>query len=179
MDKQTIEVLRRAGDLYAANNPYWQTSIIEALNPYYFAYDVTDDYQTQRRVSEWEKVQSVEHLLSLIEASSGVQVAAEIREKIRFRYEMHESSNTPYIWELDEGTWLLYADLVCIRALEQLHPDPMSEIMTTVEVERQYGLAEGTANKAAQRGSIPAEKRGHDWWIKRTDAEKRWGNNSE
>lgn len=165
MNKQEIEVLRAAGDWYALNG---QTVIVVDLNPYYF-----EDDDDEPRVPDWKKVNAVEHLLSIVEASSGAAAAKTMREALRFRYEMHEASNTPYLWELNEDLWLRYADLVCIRALEQLHPG--SQLMTTAEVERAYGLAAGTANKAAQRGSIPAEKRGHDWWILRSDAEKQWG----
>lgn len=53
--------------------------------------------------------------------------------------------------------------------------DFRSFLMTTAQVEKAFGLAEGTAKKAAQRGNIQAEKIGHDWLILRSEAMKRWG----
>lgn len=51
----------------------------------------------------------------------------------------------------------------------------LRRVMTTAQVEYEFRLAVGSAKKAAQRGTIPAQKRGHDWLILRDDAMKRWG----
>lgn len=48
-------------------------------------------------------------------------------------------------------------------------------VMTTTEVEKEFGLAEGSAKKAAQRGQIAARKAGDAWLIRRSDASKVWG----
>lgn len=48
-------------------------------------------------------------------------------------------------------------------------------VMTTNEVEDEFGLAEGSAKKAAQRGQIAARKAGGVWLIRRNDAVKEWG----
>lgn len=170
MDKKLIDILRSAGDHYAANKPLFQTLMISALNPHWFA-----DGDDEPRVSEYVRFVSVNKLLSLVRDSSGEPAAATVRDFIKFRFEMHEASQTPVILELDENKWLRCADLVLIRSLEVLAGNPLSQVMTTLEVERTYGLAVGSAKKAAQKGRVPAEKRGHDWLIKRTDAEAEWG----
>lgn len=160
MNKDHIEVLRAAGDWLAFMGGFETT----AINPFLYA----------DRVTDWQKIQAVEHLLAIIEASNGTAAATTLRNALHLRYDQFEDGDV-YILELDEEDWLLYADLVIIRALEQRYSNPLRELMTTAEVERRYGLAPGTAKKAAQRGTIPAEKRGHDWLILRMDAEQRWG----
>lgn len=51
-------------------------------------------------------------------------------------------------------------------------------LMTTAEVEKEFGLAVGTAKKAVQRGKLRAEKRGHNWMITRDDAIAYWKNHA-
>lgn len=52
--------------------------------------------------------------------------------------------------------------------------DRLHLVMTTREAEDEFGLATGTAKKAAQRGDVPARKSGGTWLIRRVDAEARW-----
>lgn len=61
----------------------------------------------------------------------------------------------------------LEAEVIDLRMLRR--------VMTTAQVEHEFRLAPGSAKKAAQRGSIPAQKHGHDWLILRDDAEREWG----
>lgn len=48
-------------------------------------------------------------------------------------------------------------------------------VLTTAEAEAEFDLAEGTAKKAAQRGTIPARKAGGVWLIERAAAMRHWG----
>ncbi|MCK6581409.1 MAG: hypothetical protein L6Q98_25235 [Anaerolineae bacterium] len=64
-------------------------------------------------------------------------------------------------------------DVVIVNILE--FDDPLDGVMSTSEVEKYFGLAEGTAKKAAQRRQISARKSGGTWLIRRDDAQVRWG----
>jgi hypothetical protein len=59
--------------------------------------------------------------------------------------------------------------------LEVLHQRRHRRLMTTAQVELEFHLARGSAKKAAQRGTLPAQKAGHDWIILREDAQREWG----
>jgi excisionase family DNA binding protein len=168
MDQKMVKVLRAAGDYYAENHDSEGEKMISALNPYYR--DDADD--EPRRVSDFQKVYSVEFLLDLIKGSSGEPAAQMIREAIHFRYEIHEASGTFHIWELDEEKWLLYADLVVIRTLENLNGQGA---MTPAEIAATWNVKEDTVRDACQHGWIPARKSGATWLIRRADAEARWG----
>jgi len=51
---------------------------------------------------------------------------------------------------------------------------PLWDTMTTGEVEALFGLADGTAKKACQRGQLPCRKAKGAWLIRYEDAAARW-----
>lgn len=53
--------------------------------------------------------------------------------------------------------------------------DPLNAVVTTTEAEARFGLAEGSAKKAAQRGQIAARKTGKVWLLRSSDAARMWG----
>lgn len=63
--------------------------------------------------------------------------------------------------------WWLEIKVIDLRGLRRF--------MTTAQIEYEFCLAPGSAKRAAQRGTIPAQKPGHDWLIVREDAMRVWG----
>lgn len=55
-------------------------------------------------------------------------------------------------------------------------PAELNAVMTPGEAVEVFGLAEATVRQAINRGQIFARKSGGTWLIRRSDAEKRWGN---
>lgn len=145
MDKKLIETLRAAGNEAARRHlesgKRWEADLIESLDPYYF-----DDREPQR-VPDWKKALAVEWLLDCIEASSGPEVAADIRAKLDFRYDKYPEGDV-YIQGLNEDRWLNYAHAVGIAALEYLHSNP-----ATVEIET-LSVAETASLKDASEMTI-------------------------
>jgi hypothetical protein len=70
------------------------------------------------------------------------------------------------------ANWEAYAEMLDRWADVQI---ALLDTMTTSEAEAEFGMAEGTVRKAAQRDDIPARKSGGTWLIRRADAEARWG----
>lgn len=52
--------------------------------------------------------------------------------------------------------------------------DPLDNVMTTTEAEAAYDLAQGTVKKAAQRGVIPARKKGGAWIVRTIDVKRHY-----
>lgn len=52
--------------------------------------------------------------------------------------------------------------------------DPLDQVMTTVEVAKEFGVADATVRQAIGHGFIEARQSGATWLVRRADAKKRW-----